>query len=99
MRHFMGRESGLMDSAHIHGSRHDPNGVGFVAKELGLGIKYCEVALSAGSAATWQHKIKNAQRAHDVAQRFMNRFRLSGHEAERINHRISHLETLLNELK
>jgi hypothetical protein len=95
----MGGQSGPMDGKRIHGSRHDPNGVGFVARELSLGIKYCEVALSAGSAETWRRKIDNAQRAHDLALRFVHRFRLSGHEAERLNHRISHLETLLDELK
>jgi hypothetical protein len=88
-----------MDSKRIHASRHNPDGVGFVAQELGLGIKYCEVALSAGSVETWRGKINNAQKAHDKALRFVHRFRLSGHEAERINHRITHLETLLDELK
>lgn len=88
-----------MDSKRIRVSRHNPTAIGFVAQELGLGIKYCEVALSAGSVETWHRKIENAQRAHDVALRFVHRFRLSEHEAERINHRITHLETLLDELK
>jgi hypothetical protein len=39
-----------------------------VVLELGLGIKCCEVALSSASAATWDRKIKNAQRVHDIAQ-------------------------------
>ena len=74
-------------------------GIGFVAEELGLGIKRCEIALSSASAATWDRKIKDAQRAHDVAQRFVHRFRISGYEADCINHRIVHLKTLLEELK
>jgi hypothetical protein len=88
-----------MNSKPIHASRHNPAAVEFVTEELGLGIKYCEVALSSGSVETWRRKIRNAQRAHDVARRFVHRFRLSGYEAERINHRINHLETLLDELK
>jgi hypothetical protein len=74
-------------------------GIGFVTQELGLGIKCCEVALSSASARTWDSKIKNAQKAHDTAQRFVYRFRLSGREAQRINQRITHLRTLLDELK
>jgi hypothetical protein len=74
-------------------------GIGFVAEELGLGIKCCEVALSSASSRIWDSKIKNAQKAHDIAQRFVNRFRISGHEAERISHRMAHLKTLLDELK
>jgi hypothetical protein len=35
----------------------------------------------------------------DTALRFVHRFRLSGHEAERIKHCIVHLQTLLEELK
>ena len=74
-------------------------GIGIVAEELGRGIKCCEVALSSASARTWDSNIKNAQKAHDTAQRFVHRFKLSGHEAERINQRITHLRTLLEELK
>jgi hypothetical protein len=33
-------------------------GVGFVAEKLAL--ECCELALSAGSAKTWEHKIRNA---------------------------------------
>jgi hypothetical protein len=68
-------------------------------EELGLGIKRCEIVLSSASAAIWDRKIKDAQRAHDVAQRFVHRFRISGYEAKRINHRIIHVKTLLEELK
>jgi hypothetical protein len=74
-------------------------GIGFVTEKLGLGIKCCEVALSSASARSWDGKIKNAQKAHDTAQRFLHRFQLSGHEARRINQRIVHLRTLLDELK
>jgi hypothetical protein len=88
-----------MVSKNIHAERRTPSGIDFVAEELGLGIKCCEVALSSASAATWDRKIKDAQKAHDIAQRFVHRFRISGHEAERINHRIVHLKTLLEELK
>jgi hypothetical protein len=70
-----------------------------VTEQLGLGIKGCEVALSSASAATWDRKIKEAQRAHDTAQRFVHRFRIPGREAERINNRMVHLKTLLAELK
>jgi hypothetical protein len=88
-----------MVTKRIRAEGQNSTGVGFVAEELGLGIKHCEVALSSGSAATWDRKIKDAQKAHDIAQRFVHRFRISGHEAERINHRILHLRTLLEELK
>jgi hypothetical protein len=88
-----------MVSKNIYAERRTLAGIDFVAEELGLGIKCCEVALSSASAATWDRKIKNARRAHDIAQRFVHRFRISGHEAERINHRIVHLKTLLEELK
>ena len=74
-------------------------GVRVVAEELGSGIKCCEVALSSGSASVWERKIRNAQRAHDTALRFVHRFNLSGHEARHINQRITHLKTLLEELK
>ena len=74
-------------------------GIDFVAEQLGLSIKCCEVALSSASARTWNNKIKAAQKAHDTAQRFVHRFRISGHDANRINHRIVHLKTLLEELK
>jgi hypothetical protein len=88
-----------MVSKNIHVDRRTPAGIDFVAEELGLGIKCCEVALSSASAATWDRKIKDAQKTHDIAQRFVHRFRISGHEAERINHRIVHLRTLLEELR
>jgi hypothetical protein len=88
-----------MVSKNVHADRPTLAGINLVAEELGLGIKCCEVALSSASAATWDRKIKNAQRAHDIAQRFVHRFRISGHEADRINHRIVHLKTLLEELK
>jgi hypothetical protein len=70
-----------------------------VTEELGRGIKCCEVALSSASARTWGGKIKNARKAHDTALRFVHRFRLSEQEAHRINQRINHLKTLLEELK
>jgi hypothetical protein len=85
--------------SNFHAERRTVAGIDFVAEELGLGIKCCEVALSSASATTWDRKIKNAQRAHDIAQRFVHRFRISGHEADRINHRIVRLKTLLEELK
>ncbi len=78
--------------------RNSP-GVGFVTEELGLGIKCCELALSSGSARTWEHKIKNAQEAHNTALRFVRRFDLSEHEARRVNQRITHLKTLLADLR
>jgi len=73
--------------------------INFVTEELGLGIKCCEVALSSASARTWERKLMDAQKAHDTALRFVQRFRLSGHEEQRINQRIVHLKTLLEELK
>jgi len=69
-----------------------------VTEELGRGIKCCEVALSSASARTWGSKIKNAQKAHETALRFVHRARLSEHQAHRINQRIKHLKTLLEEL-
>jgi hypothetical protein len=88
-----------MVSKNIHAENRSLAGIDFVTEQLGLGIKCCEIALSSASAATWDRKIKNAQRAHDIAQRFVHRFRISDHEADRINHRIVHLKTLLEELK
>jgi hypothetical protein len=88
-----------MVGKNIHGERRTLAGIGSVAKELGIGIKCCEVALSSASARTWDGKIKHAQKAHDTAQRFVQRFKLSDYEAQRINQRIAHLRTLLEELK
>ena len=73
--------------------------VGIVTEELARGIKFCEVALASASARTWDGKIKNAQKSHDDALRFVHRFKLSGREAHRINQRINHLKALLEELK
>lgn len=83
----------------IHADSRNPAAVGSVSKRLGLGIQCCELALSSGSARTWEHKIKNAQKAHDTALRFVQRFDLSEHEARRVNQRITHLKTLLAELR
>jgi hypothetical protein len=88
-----------MISKRIHGERPGSVGTEFVASELGKCIKCCEVALSTASSRTWDSKIKNAQKAHDIALRFVHRFRPDGHEADRINQRIVHLRTLLEELK
>jgi hypothetical protein len=88
-----------MASKSIHAERPASAGIDSLAEELGLGIKCCEVALSSASAATWDRKIKDAQRAHDTALHFVNRSRLSWREAQRINQRIVHLKTLLEELK
>ncbi len=55
---------------------------------LGLGIKCCELALSSGGARTCEHKIKNAQKAHDTALGFVRRFDLAEHEVRRVNQRI-----------
>jgi len=73
--------------------------VGVVTEKLAFGIKCCEVALSSGSARIWEHKIKNAQKAHCAAERFVHRFRLSDPDSRRINQRITHLKSLLYELK
>ena len=75
----------------IHADRRNSAGVGFVTEKLGLGIKCCELALSSGSARTWEHKIENAQKAHDTAFRFVHRFDLSEHAARRVNQQITHL--------
>ena len=88
-----------MVSKRIQAEQRAPADIGFVTVELGLGIKCCEVALSSASARTWERKIMDAQKAHDTALRFVQRFRLSGHEEQRINQRIVHLKTLLEELK
>jgi len=88
-----------MVSNTIHAEGRKSEGVRFMAEELRSGIKCCEVALSSGSANVWERKIKHAQRAHDTALRFVHRFNLSGHEAQRISQRITHLKTLLEELK
>ena len=83
----------------IHADSLNSAGVGFVTEKLGFGIKCCELALPSGSARTWEHKIKNAQKAHDTALRFVHRFDLSEQEARRVNQRITHLKTLLGELR
>ena len=83
----------------IHADRRNSTRVGFVTEKLGFSIGCCELALSSGSARTWEHEIKNAQKAHDTALRFIRRFDLSGHEARRVNQRITHLKTLLAELR
>jgi hypothetical protein len=83
----------------VHADGGNPGGVGFVNEKLGLGIKCCEVALSSGSARTWEHQIKDAQKAHDIALRFVHRFNLSEHETRRVRERINHLKTLLAELR
>src|SRR5262245_54232998 len=62
-----------------------------VAEKLARGIKCCEVALSSGSAKIWEHKIRNAQKAHGIAKRFVHRFRLSDPDSHRITQRITHL--------
>ena len=61
----------------LHADSRNSAGVGFVTEKLGFGIKCCELALPSGSARTWEHKIKNAQKAHDTALRFVHRFDLS----------------------
>jgi hypothetical protein len=68
-----------MVSKNIHAEKRSLAGIDFVAEQLGLGIKCREVALSSARAATWDRRIKDAQRAHDIAQRFVHRFRISGH--------------------
>jgi hypothetical protein len=88
-----------MVKGRIHADRRNSTRVGFVAEKLGLGIQCCELALSSGSAKAWEHKIKNAQKAHDTALRFVRRFDLSEPEARRVNERITHLKTLLAELR
>ena len=88
-----------MVSNHIGLEGSKSAGVRVVAEELGSGIKCCEVALSSGSASVWERKIKHAQKAHDTALRFVHRFNLSEQEAQRIRQRITHLKTLLEELK
>ena len=88
-----------MASKNIRTEHRTSAGIDFVAEELGLGIKRCEIALSSASTAIWDRKIKNAQKAHDTAQRFVHRFRLSEREAQRMSRRIIHLRTLLEELK
>jgi hypothetical protein len=88
-----------MVSKNIHAESRNLASIDFVAEQLVLGIKYCEVALSLASARTWDNKIKAAQKAHDTAQPFVHRFRISGHEAKGVNHRIVHLKTLQEEQK
>jgi hypothetical protein len=88
-----------MVNIHIHAESRTSTRVGFVTERLGLGIKCCELALSSGRTRTWEHKIKDAQKAHDTALRFVHRFDLSEHEARRVNQRITHLKTLLAELR
>jgi len=88
-----------MSENRIHADSGNSPGVGSVTEKLGSGIQCCELALSSGSARTWEHKIKNAQKAHDTALRFVHRFDFSEHEARRVNQRITHLKTLLAELR
>jgi len=88
-----------MTKNRIHADSSNSPGVGSVTEKLGSGIQCCELALSSGSARTWEHKIKNAQKSHDIALRFVHRFELSEHEARRVNQRLTHLKTLLEELR
>lgn len=83
----------------INTGLHSAVSVGVVTEKLAFGIKCCEVALSSGSARIWEHKIKNAQKAHCTAERFVHRFRLSDADSRRINQRITHLKSLLDELR
>jgi hypothetical protein len=70
-----------------------------ITEKLGLGIKCCEVALSSASTRAWEDKIRNAQKVHHTALRFVHRFNVSAHDAHRINQRVTHLKTLLDELR
>ena len=88
-----------MTNNRIHTGRYSKLGAGIVAEKLGFGIKCCEVALSSASARAWEDKIKNAQKAHYTALRFVHRFNVSGRDAHRITQRIAHLKTLLDELR
>jgi hypothetical protein len=56
-----------MVNKNIRAESRNLAGIDFVAEPLGLGIKYCEVALSSASARTWRNQIKAAQKAHDTA--------------------------------
>jgi hypothetical protein len=87
-----------MASSRMGAEPHNTASVGVVAEKLGFGIKCCEVALSSGSARVWEHRIKNAQKAHYTAERFVHRFRLSEPDSRRIAQRITHLKSLLDEL-
>jgi hypothetical protein len=60
----------------FHADSRNSAGVGFVTEKLGLGVKCCELALSSGSARTWERKIENAQKAHDIAQSLRFHFAL-----------------------
>jgi len=73
--------------------------IGFLTNQLSQGIRSCELALSSASVRAWEDRIRNAQKAHYRAIRFVHRFNISEHEAHRINQRITHLKTLLDELK
>jgi hypothetical protein len=88
-----------MVARRINTELHSTVSVGIVTEKLALGIKCCEVALSSGSARIWEHKIKNAQKVHCIAERFVHRFRLSDPDSRRINQRITHLKSLLDELQ
>jgi hypothetical protein len=66
-------------------SEHHKSAAGFVTDQLSQSIKSCELALCSASAKAWEDKIKNAQKAHYTAMRFVHRFNVSGHEAHRIN--------------
>jgi hypothetical protein len=70
-----------------------------ITEKLGFGIKCCEVALSSASTRAWEDKIKNARKVHRTALRFVHRFNVSGHDPYRINQRVTHLRTLLDELR
>jgi hypothetical protein len=83
----------------IQSEQRESGRIGFVTNQLSQGIRSCELALSSASARAWEDKIKNAQKAHYTAIRFVHRFNISEHEAHRINQRITHLKTLLDELK
>jgi len=73
----------------LQAEQRAPADIGFVT-ESRRGIKCCEVALSSASSRNWSAKY-GCQKAHDTAQRFVHRFRLSGHEEQRISQRIATL--------
>jgi hypothetical protein len=98
-RFFHGQKIAPVVSRLIDAETNNAASVGVVMEKLGFGIKCCEVALSAGSARIWEDNIRNARKAHHIAERFVHRFKLSEPDSGRISQRMTHLKTLLDELR
>jgi len=73
-------------------------GLGFVLVELDIGATFCELALSTQNVETEERNTRNALKAHDSAQNFLQRLSPESAEQTLINEKFSHLNELLEQL-